>query len=119
MSGARPNFGLRAGTALVLEDNCSMTMPFAPDGRAKGYLNGANSPQEHRRQVARFDCKRIQFSVRRKERQQSLTFAGHPEFSVAAARKWQASRALLWQPGAQSAKPLSPLKPGSPGKPNR
>ena len=34
------------GQELVIEDRGSMAMSFAPDGRAKGYLNGANSPKE-------------------------------------------------------------------------
>jgi hypothetical protein len=44
------------GQALVLEDRGSMAMSFAPDGRAKGYLDGANSPKENTTgQVALFD----------------------------------------------------------------
>ena len=31
---------------LVLDDKGNMAMSFAADGRAKGYLNGANSPKE-------------------------------------------------------------------------
>jgi len=35
------------GPELVLEDRGSMAMSFAPDGSAKGYLNGKNSPQQN------------------------------------------------------------------------
>jgi hypothetical protein len=35
------------GQELVLEDRGSMAMSFAPDGRRKGYLKGANSPKEN------------------------------------------------------------------------
>jgi hypothetical protein len=35
------------GQQLVLEDRGSMAMSFAPDGSAKGYLKGANSPKEN------------------------------------------------------------------------
>jgi hypothetical protein len=34
------------GQELVLEDRGNMAMSFAPDGRAKGYLKGSNSPKE-------------------------------------------------------------------------
>lgn len=35
------------GPELVLEDKGNMAMSFAPDGSAKGYLNGKNSPKEN------------------------------------------------------------------------
>lgn len=35
------------GQELVLEDRGNMAMSFAPDGRAKGYLNGTNSSKEN------------------------------------------------------------------------
>jgi hypothetical protein len=45
----RLNFSLFAcwqGQMLLLEDKGNMAMSFAADGRAKGYLKGANSPEE-------------------------------------------------------------------------
>jgi len=35
------------GQELVLEDKGNMAMSFLPDGRAKGYLQGMNSPKEN------------------------------------------------------------------------
>src|SRR6266404_8356352 len=35
------------GQQLILEDRGNMAMSFAPNGSAKGYLNGMNSPQEN------------------------------------------------------------------------
>ena len=35
------------GQELVLEDRGNMAMSFSPDGRAKGYLKGLNSPKEN------------------------------------------------------------------------
>jgi len=35
------------GQQLVLEDRGNMAMSFAPDGHAKGYLRGTNSPGEN------------------------------------------------------------------------
>jgi hypothetical protein len=40
-------FGSWQGQQLVLEDKGNMAMSFAPDGRAKGYLVGQNSPKEN------------------------------------------------------------------------
>lgn len=39
-------FGSWQGQQLVLEDKGNMAMSFAPDGSAKGYLVGRNSPDE-------------------------------------------------------------------------
>jgi len=39
--------GAWQGQELVLEDRGNMAMSFAPDGRAKGYLKGTNSPKEN------------------------------------------------------------------------
>ena len=39
--------GAWQGHDLVLEDRGNMAMSFAPDGRAKGYLKGTNSPKEN------------------------------------------------------------------------
>jgi hypothetical protein len=39
-------FGAWHGQQLSLDDKGSMAMSFSPDGRAKGYLAGANSAQE-------------------------------------------------------------------------
>jgi hypothetical protein len=39
-------FGSWQGQELVLEDKGNMAMSFAPDGNAKGYLVGRNSPTE-------------------------------------------------------------------------
>ena len=52
LKDAQPKLGFELlgswqGQALVLEDRGSMAMSFAPDGRAKGYLDGANSPKEN------------------------------------------------------------------------
>jgi len=49
--GAQPTlnfdlFGSWQGQQLVLEDKGNMAMSFAPDGTAKGYLIGQNSPNE-------------------------------------------------------------------------
>jgi hypothetical protein len=51
LKGAQPRlnfslFGSWQGQMLVLDDKGNMAMSFAADGRAKGYLNGANSPKE-------------------------------------------------------------------------
>jgi hypothetical protein len=39
--------GAWQGEELVIEDRGNMAMSFAPDGRAKGYLKGANSAKEN------------------------------------------------------------------------
>ena len=39
-------FGCWQGQMLMLDDKGNMALSFAPDGRAKGYLHGANSPKE-------------------------------------------------------------------------
>ena len=51
LKGAQPRlnfslFGSWQGQMLLLDDKGNMAMSFAADGRAKGYLNGANSPKE-------------------------------------------------------------------------
>lgn len=52
LKGAQPRLsfsllGSWTGQELVLDDKGSMAMSFAPDGRAKGYLVGVNSPKEN------------------------------------------------------------------------
>jgi hypothetical protein len=51
LKGAQPRlnfslFGSWQGQMLVLDDKGNMAMSFAADGRAKGYLNGANAAKE-------------------------------------------------------------------------
>lgn len=52
LKDAQPKLGFELlgswqGQELVLEDRGSMAMSFAPDGSAKGYLNGKNSAKEN------------------------------------------------------------------------
>lgn len=67
-------------------------MSLAPDGGAKGYLKGADSPKEN--STAAFDYAtdgRIQLGAFHKKRQQFLVFISLPKSSLLVGRRYPGS----------------------------